>query len=252
MGKIFVVMGKTSSGKDTIYKKVSGSLLATEGEDAPKSVVIYTTRPMRPGETNGVEYFFSTEEKLKELREQGRVIEERCFHTVHGLWYYFTVNDGQIDLEHHSYLMINTLDGFEMIRSYYKRYKNAEIGMSEERQTEAERLMKPETAAEKEETVIPIYIEADSKERLLRYINRESLQEKPNYKEVCRRFLADETDFAEEKLKRLGIEKYYVNQNLEACCAEIEKDIRAYLKQDVSVGKNPELLERGLPYGKQL
>ena len=205
MGKIFVVMGKTSSGKDTVYKRVLEQLAAKVGEAAPKTVVIYTTRPMRPGEENGVTYFFVTEEKLQVLREQGRVMEERCFHTVHGPWYYFTVNDGQIDLQHHSYMMINTLAGFEMIRAYYS--KNGE------------------------NVVVPIYIEADAKDRLIRYINRESLQEKPNYKEVCRRFLADEEDFSEDELNRLGITKRYFNRNLDECCQEIEEDIRTLLER---------------------
>ena len=207
MGKIFVVMGKTSSGKDTVYKRVLDSLTVSAGNTAPKTVVIYTTRPMRPGETNGVEYFFATEKELQKLREEGKVIEERCFHTVHGPWYYFTVNDGQIDLENHSYLMINTLAGFEMIRDYYNK-----------------------------EQVIPIYIEADAKDRLIRYINRESLQKNPNYKEVCRRFLADEEDFAEEKLQRLGITKRYFNRDLDECCAEIEVDIAALLERGLVDG----------------
>ncbi len=208
MGRIFVVMGKTSSGKDTVYKRVLDTLTLNQGvQEDVKTVVIYTTRPMRPGETNGVEYFFATEEELQALREQGKVIEERCFHTVHGPWYYFTVNDGQIDLENHSYLMINTLAGFEMIRNYYQ-----------------------------EDVVIPIYIEADPKDRLLRYINRESQQKQPNYKEVCRRFLADEEDFAEEELLRLGITRRYFNQNLDKCCQEIENDIRALLERGQSNG----------------
>ena len=205
MGRIFVVMGKTSSGKDTIYKRVLETLTLNQGKTAPKTVVIYTTRPMRPGETNGVEYFFATEEELQKLREAGKVIEERCFHTVHGPWFYFTVNDGQIDLNNHSYLMINTLAGFEMIRNYYSK--------------------------DGEDVVIPIYIEADAKDRLIRYINRESLQKNPNYKEVCRRFLADEEDFAEEELQRLGITKRYFNQDLDACCKEIEADITSLLER---------------------
>ena len=60
MGKIFVVMGKTSSGKDTVYERVLERLVINEGNAAPKSVVIYTTRPMRPGEQSGVTYFFAT------------------------------------------------------------------------------------------------------------------------------------------------------------------------------------------------
>ena len=210
MGKIFVIMGKTSSGKDTVYKRVLDSLTLNQGDAAPKTVVIYTTRPMRPGEQNGVEYFFATEEELQRLREEGKVIEERCFHTVHGPWYYFTVNDGQIDLEKHSYMMINTLAGFEMIRSYYEGASAAQSG---------------------EDVVVPVYIEADAKDRLIRYINRESLQKNPNYKEVCRRFLADEEDFSEEELQRLGITGRYFNRDLEECCKEIEADIVSLLER---------------------
>ena len=80
MGKIFVVMGKTSSGKDTIYKRVLDALTVKYKERAPKTVVIYTTRPMRPGETNGVEYFFATEEELQkfleDMEKQGFLLEE--------------------------------------------------------------------------------------------------------------------------------------------------------------------------------
>ena len=210
MGKIFVVMGKTSSGKDTIYNRVLDSLVKKKGEAAPKTVVIYTTRPMRPGEVHGATYFFVTEEDLQRLREQGKVMEERCFHTVHGPWYYFTVNDGQIDLEHHSYMMINTPAGFDMIRSYY-----SSMG---------------------EDVVIPVYIEADPKDRLIRYINREALQKNPNYKEVCRRFLADEEDFSEEELNRLGITKRYFNRDLEECCRNIEADVTTLLERGASYG----------------
>ena len=211
MGKIFSVMGKTSSGKDTVYKRVLEHLTLNQGVRAPKTVVIYTTRPMRPGETNGVEYFFVTEEELQTFREQGKVMEERCFQTVHGPWYYFTVNDGQIDLEHHSYMMINTLAGFEMIRSYYNKQNEDDV-------------------------VIPVYIEADAKDRLIRYINREAMQKKPNYSEVCRRFLADEADFAEEELARLGITKRYFNRELDVCCSEIEADVKALLERGQSHG----------------
>ena len=65
MGKIFVVMGKTSSGKNLIYKRMLDNLTLNQGVcKSIKTVVRYTTRPMHPGETNGVEYFFATEEEL--------------------------------------------------------------------------------------------------------------------------------------------------------------------------------------------
>ena len=93
MGKILIIIGKTSSGKDTVFGRVM------EEVSVPlKTVVTYTTRPMRPGEKDGEEYFFVNEERLQELRDAGKVIEERLYNTVHGPWYYFTVNDGQIAL----------------------------------------------------------------------------------------------------------------------------------------------------------
>lgn len=191
MGKIFVIMGKSASGKDTVFKR-----LVEQSNYPLKTVVIYTTRPSRPGEQNGVEYFFVTEERLQQLREEGTIIEERRYDTVHGPWYYFTVNDGQIDLVKDNYVMISTLAGYEQIRAYYGQ-----------------------------ENVIPIYIEADNKERLIRYINREAQQKNPNYCEVCRRFLADEEDFSEQELARLGINKRYWNSDLNSCCEEIKKEI---------------------------
>ena len=57
MGKIFCLMGKSSTGKDTIYKE----LLQNE-ELSLKRIVPYTTRPIRVGETEGVEYHFTDEE----------------------------------------------------------------------------------------------------------------------------------------------------------------------------------------------
>ena len=63
MGKIFYIMGKSSSGKDSIYRQ-----LEADQELVLRRLVIYTTRPIRDGEENGREYFFVDENKLKEFR----------------------------------------------------------------------------------------------------------------------------------------------------------------------------------------
>ena len=94
MGKIFLLMGKSTSGKDTIYKN-----LIQNDDLALKKVVLYTTRPMRDGEIDGVQYFFKTEKEYLELKEAKKIIEERTYHTNYGEWRYFTADDGQIDLE---------------------------------------------------------------------------------------------------------------------------------------------------------
>ena len=97
MGKIYYVMGKSSSGKDTIYKH----LLARHSR--LHTTVPYTTRPVREGECDGVEYHFVDEMRLKEMRSAGKIIEERSYNTKCGIWTYFTADDGQIDLEQYDY-----------------------------------------------------------------------------------------------------------------------------------------------------
>ena len=191
MGKIYYIMGKSSSGKDTIYKKLMERM-----RGKLKTVTGYTTRPMREGETDCVEYFFVTREKYREMKSQGIVIESRDYNTVYGVWTYFTADDGQIELEKSDYLLIGTLESYKGLRDYYGKEK-----------------------------IIPLYIEADDGDRLLRAIKREKKQEAPGYEEMCRRFLADQQDFCEERLTECGIVRRYKNIDLEKCIEEICSDI---------------------------
>lgn len=192
MGRIYIVMGKSASGKDTIYKRI-----LEHKELGLKTVVGYTTRPIRTGETEGVEYHFVSWDEFEELKKEGRVIEFRIYPTVLGNWSYFTVADGQIDLERKDYLMLNTLEGYEKTCRYYGKDK-----------------------------VVPIYIEVEDGLRLSRALEREKQQTEPNYAELCRRYLADEADFSREKLLAAGIEKAYSNFNLEECLCQIITDIQ--------------------------
>ena len=113
MGKIFYIMGKSASGKDTIFRELK--------ERCPQlgMVVPYTTRPIRAGEKNGVEYFFTDEAALAKMEAEHKIIEIRSYDTVHGIWKYFTAADGQIDLESSDYLMIGTLESYRKMREYY-------------------------------------------------------------------------------------------------------------------------------------
>lgn len=191
MKKIYCMMGKSSTGKDTLFK-----MLMEDQELSVKTLVPYTTRPMREGERDGVEYHFCDEARLKALEESGRIIELRAYDTVHGLWKYFTVDDDQVDLEKYSYLLIGTLESYLKIRDYYGK-----------------------------DRVIPIYIEVEDGLRLQRAVERERKESMPRYEELCRRFLADAVDFSEEKLSDAGIGKRFINQNL----SETEHKIRQYM-----------------------
>ena len=191
MGKIYYVMGKSSSGKDTIYKKL------LEAYPRIRTIVPYTTRPIREGERDGVEYFFVDEERLREMQEAGQVIEVRSYDTKCGVWTYFTADDGQISLETHDYLVIGTLVSYQALREYFG-----------------------------EEKMVPVYIEVEDGLRLARAVERERRQAEPKYAELCRRFLADAEDFSEENLARAGISRRFVNIDLDECLSEIEAYIR--------------------------
>ena len=191
MGKIYVLMGKSATGKDTIFKRLVGMK-----ELALCTVVGYTTRPIRRGEADGKEYFFVSVDTWQELQNKGKVIESRTYHTVVGDWHYFTVDDGQINLEKQDYLFISTLSGYEQLKKFY----GAEV-------------------------VLPLYVEVEDDQRLWRSICRERRQAKPNYDEVCRRFLADQQDFSETEIARAGIQKRYKNMDLEECVKTIAADI---------------------------
>ena len=90
MGKIYYMMGKSSSGKDTLFKEVKQAMPEL------KTITLYTTRPIREGEHNGVEYYFVSEDTLNAYESQGKIIEMRAYHTVHGIWKYATIDDGRL------------------------------------------------------------------------------------------------------------------------------------------------------------
>ena len=78
MGKIYCVMGKSSTGKDTIYSR-----LMSQKDFNLKKIIPYTTRPIREGEVDGESYHFCTEDQLAKLEESGKIIELRAYDTAY-------------------------------------------------------------------------------------------------------------------------------------------------------------------------
>lgn len=186
MGKIFYIMGKSSSGKDSIFKEIKKRMPEL------KDIVLYTTRPIREGEQEGVEYHFVDETVLHKMEEKGCVIEQRAYHTKCGVWKYFTADDGQVDLERDNYLVIGTLESYEAMKGYYGEKK-----------------------------VVSLYVEVEDGVRLSRALEREQKQAEPKYAEMCRRFLADSEDFSEENLKRAEIKNRFANIDFQSCVTEM-------------------------------
>lgn len=164
MSRIFCIVGKSCSGKDTLYARI-----LELGQPGPVPVIPCTTRPMRKGEADGQHYRFVTQAQLERCEAGGQVIEKRVYHTTQGPWAYFTL---RFDLDADR-LLITTLEGAQALMEHYGP-----------------------------QAVWVVYLHTDDRTRLLRCIDREERQQRPDYTEVCRRFLADQEDFAPERLER--------------------------------------------------
>lgn len=203
--KLIYIMGKSSSGKDTIYKALKEKLDVN-------TYIMYTTRPMREDETDGVTYNFLSDEEMKDYldgKKENNVIEYRIYNTVHGPWTYATIADEQFEGQK-DMLMLGTLESYVNIKENFKEKEDIDI--------------------------LPIYIEVPDNIRLKRAILREEKEKNPRYEELCRRFLADSKDFSEENLQKAGIENRFKNLDLNECVAKV-LDYINYNKKEIETDK---------------
>ena len=194
MNHIFYLMGKSSSGKDTIYSRIL--------EDTGLiPIVLYTTRPIRVDEREGVEYHFVDDERFNAMRDSGDVIEWRTYDTKCGKWTYYTAKDS-ISTDMGDRIGIGTLQSYIKIREHLD-----------------------------DDVLVPVYIEVDDDIRFLRAVEREKRQSAPKYAELCRRFLADNEDFSDEKLSEAGIDQRFNNNGSpDECLAAVKKYISDFRK----------------------
>ena len=196
MNYIFYIMGKSASGKDSIYRKIVSELDVN-------TIVIYTTRPKRDHEIDGSEYHFVNENFYDKMHDDDMIIEERIYSTIYGNWTYFTAKDN-IDIGSKNYIGIGTLESYLKISEYFGS-----------------------------NVVIPIYIEVDDGIRLMRAVMREQNESSPKYTELCRRFIADSEDFSENKLTSANIIRRFSNNNsFDECYCEIKKYIASMIDND--------------------
>ena len=128
-------------------------LLATKGYH---KIINSTTRPIRENETDGVDYHFLSVEDFSLSVVNGDFIEAAEFNH----WFYGT--------------SIKELSLDEINVGVFNIY-----GI---------KCMLDDSRLD----VIPVYVEASDKTRLLRALNRE---QNPNCDEICRRYIADKKDF---------------------------------------------------------
>ena len=108
-----ILCGKSGSGKDTILKR-----LCKRGFTP---IVSLTSRPIREGETNGVEYNFVSRELFESLIRDDKLIEYRTYNTQVGwepdTWYY-GLEKTAVDLEN-DYVVILDINGAKSFMDYY-------------------------------------------------------------------------------------------------------------------------------------
>lgn len=151
--KLIVLYGPAGAGKDYILKKAL--------EEIPQlhKPVLYTSRPKREGEVNGVHYNFVTSEEFSEKVISGELIEASVFNH----WGYGS------SLDSYSKDKVNILAlGIDHLRDFMEFHNN-------------------------EFDIYPVKVIATSKTRLLRQLNRET---DPNVDEIIRRFLSDKKDYS--------------------------------------------------------
>jgi guanylate kinase len=109
-GCLFVFTGPSGAGKSTICRTVLNDLTGISFS------VSHTTRPMRPDEADGRDYFFASDENFESLLGEGRFVE---YATVHG--YRYGTSRGQLEerLDRGDVLLDVDVQGASQLRSIY-------------------------------------------------------------------------------------------------------------------------------------
>lgn len=200
---LFYLCGRSGSGKDSILKRLLKQNLHI------KPVIPYTTREMRVGEKEGVEYFFMNNDKFFELEKAGKLLDYKTYHV-------FNSKDEAVD---HHYGYPKPTDQISILTGPWDAYLDI-------------REKNPDTM---EFRLIPIYIAPEHEwELLYRVIKRESRNNPPKYKEVARRFCADQEVYpkTEEMKDIIGSENVIININLDESVMKLNQLIYKYLKEE--------------------
>lgn len=77
-GTLFIIAAPSGAGKTSLVRHLTNSF------DSLLVSVSHTTRPQRPGETDGIDYFFISEDQFKDMVDQHTFLE---YATVYGYHY---------------------------------------------------------------------------------------------------------------------------------------------------------------------
>lgn len=171
---IYVLLGKSASGKDTLMNEVLKHNLMTDRLVQLRPLVSTTSRPIRDGEIDGKDYNFVSKDEFETLINNNQMLEYRAYNTLvdnkPDIWYYGTP---KFELEENkNYICVLDVDGAKSFKEYFGN-----------------------------ENVECVYLELDDKTREERASQRGSF----NKTEWDRRCKDDAIKFSEENLKDLNI-----------------------------------------------
>ena len=193
--KIFALLGYSSVGKDTILKQVLKDM------DDVKPIISTTTRPMRKGETEGVEYYFIDDTEF--FRRGTDFVEQRIYHTKvkeNGVEKDTTWRYGieRMELEKDDYLIVIVDSvGYKELKNYVGNNK-----------------------------IVPIFISAPQEELKARALARGDLEA-----EVDRRLKDDYERFMDFRVRTVYHEVKNTNGRLEEAIKEVEGIITKHINE---------------------
>lgn len=115
MDKIFVILGKTLSGKSSVLKMIEDEMDATR-------IITFTNRPKRENEVSGVDYYFVTHDQALSFILNGHSIANRSYKPHQDIggflpWYYGILN---VDLkEPGKKVVITDVEGYKELKIFY-------------------------------------------------------------------------------------------------------------------------------------
>lgn len=184
MYKIIALMGESGAGKDRMMQEV---LVSLQGTPNIHEIISCTSRPMRQGEANGINYYFYTPDQFMNKIYEGEMLEFTNFNN----WWYGT--------------------SFDSVRS------DGVINIGVFNPAGVRSLLERDDC-----DVIVYWVQARAKDRLIRQLERE---EDPNVSEIVRRFMADEEDFSDIDFNYIPLSNYSwdeMSNNVKAIASQIE------------------------------
>ena len=193
--KIFALLGYMGVGKDTILKQVLKDM------DDVKPIISTTTRPMRKGETEGVEYYFIDDTEF--FRRGTDFVEQRIYNTKvkeNGVEKDATWRYGieRVELEKDDYLIVIVDSvGYKELKNYVGNNK-----------------------------IIPIFISAPQEELKARALARGDLEA-----EIDRRLKDDYERFMDFRVRTVYHEVKNGEGRLEEAIKEVENIITKHINE---------------------